>query len=655
MGGHHKKNLRAEKAKVKLKGAKLPKGLNVTKTDFKVRKIEIREQLKEASYTETGQRQFNLKETLSRLKHHSFKFRTDAMRNVRESVKSGQADHLIGHLNELFQGIAAGALDMESSVRQESFKTLDVLLEVLHPQAVAPFFHVISTYLKCAMTHIHPTIQEDSLLMLDVLMQRVPPSLLAERSASTIVGNFIDMISRSRHDNEKSNRTLTMNLGHGKQTTVKWRTKVLLRLQQILGTLAQHSAKTASTKYPVHVAQFTEDRANYYGLLSPYAQDTRSLYAILHEPKLTAEGTQLQTYVEQLMPLLHDSWLEVRPQQQQPLLPPDASASLYVVVNLISQLWTLISQHEAANSTNELSNWLRQNHSKKFLKNFIDQDGRRFPYQQMPHTQTQGKKEKAKDKGPADGGEQCLPQNLAIVQIACQFYPDPSEKQALVFGHLVQYINETLKRLEKLTPEHQLPLVTALRSLLLENALALLNLIPEQLTSLLDASMLAYVEQRYATREGVSTKMLSLLCEIVQNTELYARFGGEERFAIFLGYLPELLLKPTVAEGTLRAMATLCRQMNGVFMTALVQSSGDVLGHLSQLQVTGNPQGDDKFDNQKRVLNLFYYARTCDRKSQLKKALRQLAKQQPADKDAEDDSPTNDQIVSYLKSVLAYD
>lgn len=45
--GLHKKKLRAEKAKVKLKGSILPKGLNVTKTDFKVKKIVIREQLRE--------------------------------------------------------------------------------------------------------------------------------------------------------------------------------------------------------------------------------------------------------------------------------------------------------------------------------------------------------------------------------------------------------------------------------------------------------------------------------------------------------------------------------------------------------------------------------------------------------------------------------
>ncbi|XP_073828927.1 uncharacterized protein [Musca autumnalis] len=57
MGGTHKKKLRAEKAKVKLKGAKLPKGLNITKTGFKVRKITIREQLKESQQHNRQQQQ----------------------------------------------------------------------------------------------------------------------------------------------------------------------------------------------------------------------------------------------------------------------------------------------------------------------------------------------------------------------------------------------------------------------------------------------------------------------------------------------------------------------------------------------------------------------------------------------------------------------
>lgn len=49
----HKKFLKSEKAKIKLKGVKLPKGLNVTKTDFKIKKIVIKDQLKD-SFNEDG-------------------------------------------------------------------------------------------------------------------------------------------------------------------------------------------------------------------------------------------------------------------------------------------------------------------------------------------------------------------------------------------------------------------------------------------------------------------------------------------------------------------------------------------------------------------------------------------------------------------------
>lgn len=50
----HKKFVKSEKAKTKLKGNKLAKGLNVTKTDFKIKKIIIREQIKDTTLIEDG-------------------------------------------------------------------------------------------------------------------------------------------------------------------------------------------------------------------------------------------------------------------------------------------------------------------------------------------------------------------------------------------------------------------------------------------------------------------------------------------------------------------------------------------------------------------------------------------------------------------------
>lgn len=68
MAKNHKrsKRLKSEKAKIKLKTEKsinqLPKGLNVTDTSFKIKKILIREQLQHRDETEVlSTRKLNIK------------------------------------------------------------------------------------------------------------------------------------------------------------------------------------------------------------------------------------------------------------------------------------------------------------------------------------------------------------------------------------------------------------------------------------------------------------------------------------------------------------------------------------------------------------------------------------------------------------------
>lgn len=665
MGGHHKKNLRAEKAKVKLKGAKLPKGLNVTKTDFKVRKIEIREQLRDSSAFSTinGQRQLNLKETLSRLKHHNLKFRTDALRNVRDAVKFGQAEHLVGHLHELLQGIAAGALDIEREVRRDSFKTLDALLEALPSDAIVPFFHIIAAYLRCAMTHVQPAIQEDSLLLLDVLLHRVPSRLLAERSASAIIGHFIDMISRTRHDTQHTNRLLTVRLGQGQgqQTTIKWRTKVLLRLQQILDTLLlqQHNPKE-SRDHAARVVHYDVSHKQYYNVLCPFQVDNRPLHAILQERMRKPEDEQLRSYVEQLMPLLQDNWLEVRPQQQQnqtvkiqqqQLLNADAADSLHVVLNIMTQLWQLVLQFESTQQedTHELSNWMRETYADNFVRHFLKESV--FPYQQLPLLAENKKGKKgAKNKAGESSDELCRAQNLSVVLLACHFWPQPGEQQREDYGSLLQYINQCLRQVRSLTPNQQLRLVAALRALLLDNGAVLLQLLAHQMGGVMQNCIEKYVEQQFTTKEGVATRVLSLLCQIVQHPRLYEDYGAEHQFGRFLEYLPQLLLKPSVADATLLAMSTLCRQRNKVFLASLAESADKVLANIEQLQVnTGHDSSKDdnqRFEHQQRILNLFYYVRQVDDDASGAGAGKlQAILQQHA----------SERVANYFKCILSYD
>ena len=63
MGGRHKKFVRKEKSKVKLKAKKtvLTKAQNVTDTNFKVRKIVLREQLKNGVSEVQTKRKLNVR------------------------------------------------------------------------------------------------------------------------------------------------------------------------------------------------------------------------------------------------------------------------------------------------------------------------------------------------------------------------------------------------------------------------------------------------------------------------------------------------------------------------------------------------------------------------------------------------------------------
>lgn len=130
----------------------------------------------------------------------------------------------------MLQGICQLALDIEKDVRRECFKALNLVFASQTPDLIAPFVNVITSYLRCAMTHINIHIQEDSLALLDCLLLYAPT--LVATNSDTIFTCFLDMISKLRTESNPQ-RTLTVHLGR-KQTNVKWRSKVLDRLLGIL-------------------------------------------------------------------------------------------------------------------------------------------------------------------------------------------------------------------------------------------------------------------------------------------------------------------------------------------------------------------------------------------------------------------------------------
>lgn len=221
--GKSRKFLKAEKAKVKLKGNKLKAPQNVTKTDFKVRKIVITEQLRNVQQKEAGTRKVHsINDNLARLKNSSS---AEVISNLKEIILY-QPEDFQKHLESIIKVVANLSLSIEKVDRKECFKILDIICAQTTEQNLRPFFPILVTFLKCAMTHIKPTIQEDSLLMLDVLLKNAPQLVASEKG--NILPPYLDMVSKMRVE-DKPERTLSLQLGN-KITSMRWRKNVLERL-----------------------------------------------------------------------------------------------------------------------------------------------------------------------------------------------------------------------------------------------------------------------------------------------------------------------------------------------------------------------------------------------------------------------------------------
>lgn len=126
IASRHQRFVKAEKTKVKLKGKKdvskgkkdLPKGTNVTKTAFKVKKIVIREQVRNLVNNDQplSKTKLNIKELLSRLEHFNTTARVDALNGLKDLITAIGNLTLTNNLGELLKGVAPLVLDKEKNV-----------------------------------------------------------------------------------------------------------------------------------------------------------------------------------------------------------------------------------------------------------------------------------------------------------------------------------------------------------------------------------------------------------------------------------------------------------------------------------------------------------------------------------------------------------
>nr|XP_048275841.1 testis-expressed protein 10 [Myodes glareolus] len=388
--------------KVKLKvGKKKPKLENATPTNFKTKAIHLPEQLKEDRTLPTNNRKLNIKDLLSQMHHYNPGIKQSALLGLKDLLS--QYPFIIdAHLSNIVSEVTAVFTDRDANVRLAAVQLLQFLAPKIRTEQISPFFPLVSAHLSSAMTHITEGIQEDSLKVLDILLEHYP-ALITGRS-SILLKNFVELISHQQLSKGLVNRDrsqswiLSVNPNR-RVTSQQWRLKVLVRLSKFLQALADGSSRLRESeglqeqKETPHASSNSifinwKDHANDQQQIQVY-ENGGSQPNVSSQFRLRYMGTvgamdedlssteNLKGFIEIIVPLLIECWVEASP--------PRLAASvgngvereplqvMQQVLNVISLLWKLSKQQD---ETHTLESWLRKNYLTDFKHHFMS----RFPY-----------------------------------------------------------------------------------------------------------------------------------------------------------------------------------------------------------------------------------------------------------------------------------
>lgn len=609
-GHKHIKHLKSEKAKVKLKAKKvkqLPKGLNVTDTTFKVKKIVIREQFKEHDEAEIlSKRKLNVKDLLARLQHHNSTVRQEAVRELKDILLQHPLEILSSQLSPLLQGISALSLDKERNIRKDSLKVLNFILSPISNEQLAPFCDILISYLRCAMTHIDPNIKEDSLLFLDVLVQNCS-SILA-KSSDKVLPNFLDMISRM-HTETKPGRQLTITL-NSKNTSVKWRIKVLERLSNMLGSVinykklekAQHYTSvtkvihvTEETKYiPLHRQISDEDYKIKFDDFVNFENNTK---------EKSVDADELIKYISVLMPLMFDSWIEVCPEEKitkvsEMIISNEASYLLkhiVVIIQLIIEYIDIIDNDGHLN----IKTWFQRSFQSVFIKNLFS----KFPYTKMKTIEKFRKRQE--DFSELEMSEKCLEQNLAICQIYTWFtsvtrtFSTIHKLDKKYCKYVVDYVNERITNWAS-SDNLALPqLNKLLRTLFFKGSKVWYasNITMEPvLKTIINASS-------YQPKRELQAHLYNIITDIMLDHTLI-ELQSEHVFKEFVSILPNLLLRPSIHESMIQMINRAVLRHRKWMQDVLVEKQDVIIANAKIIQIIGT---EDEKRSRLMICNLFYF------------------------------------------------
>ncbi|CAK9801943.1 Testis-expressed protein 10 homolog [Anthophora plagiata] len=617
-GNKHLKHLKSEKAKVKLKAKKtkhLPKGLNVTNPTFKVKKIVIREQLKQPDKTEIlSKRNLNVKDLLSRLQHHNSTVRQDAVRELKDILSEHALRLLSTQFGPLLQGICALSLDKERDIRHDSLKVLSLILGPVSNDQLNPYCDVLISYLRCAMTHIDPRIKEDALLFLDVLVQNC--SNILARNSHKVLPNFLDMISKL-HTEMKPGRQLITTL-NTKNTNVKWRIKVLERLATMFSSIVNFHKFQQTNDFDgkakiIHVNKNTRYIPVYINThfqnCDIHFEQTDNTKESNIEKSLDAEG--LMKYVELLMPLICDSWIEVCPDEKNTdnsalLISTEALELLKSIVEIIQLIIECMDILYTECDIN-MKYWFKSKFQNTYTKTLLS----KFPYNKLGASgsflSSIKNRKRQEDFSVGESFDVCLGYNLGICQIYTWFTSIHDDKIMSKLNKnyctsIIKYLNEKLENWSSINNIVLPQLTKLLRTLFLKAS----KIWYKNHLDLNETLQLVINACCIQSRKDMQLQLFSVISDIMLDHTLH-ELHREAAFKEFISTLPSLLLKPKIHENTIQIINKIVLRYRDWIHKELEANYNDIIENAKKIEIIGS---EDEKQSRLMICNLFYFLDT---------------------------------------------
>ncbi|KAL2749184.1 testis-expressed sequence 10 protein [Vespula maculifrons] len=610
-GYKHLKHLKSEKAKVKLKAKKkelLPKGLNVTDTSVKVKKIMIRDQFKLYNETEiVSKRKLNIKDLLARLQHHNSTVRQEAVKELKDILLQHPLEILSSQLNLLLQRISALFFDKEKDIRRDSLKVLNCILNLISNEQLTPFCNVLITYLRCAMTHIDPNIKEDSLLFLDILIQHCNNIIV--KDSHKILPNFLDMISRM-HTETKPERQLTITLD-SKNTTVKWRIKVLECLGNILRSIINYKKIEKAQHYTSAVKVICINKETKY--IPFYRQVDIQDYKINFESitnlrndtnERSLDVAEFIKYISVLIPLMFDSWIEVCPEERTvtstisgTIISSETSILLkhiVIIIQLITEYIDILDYNDHINTKMWFTNSFQNVYTKKLFS--------KFPYTKTKTVEKFRKRQE--DFSSLEMTEKCLEQNLGICQIYTWFTSMninhiTNKLDKTYCQYVMDYIYEIIDDWSDMN-NFVLPQLNKLLRTLFFKASQVWYVNRITMESILKAMISASFHQ---SKKELQIQLHDIISDIILDHTLTG-LQSEHIFKDFVSTLPTLLLHSCIHENIIQMINRAVLHHKEWIWNILVEKQDAIIDNAKIIEIIGS---EDEERSRLMICNLFYF------------------------------------------------